>query len=50
MYNVPLGSEEDTWYLSQWQSEGEELSYVVWQEEVYQWQLEAGYTEIENAT
>lgn len=46
IYNVRLGSEEDPWYVSQWQNEGEEPSYIFWAEEVYQWQVEAGYTEI----
>lgn len=49
VYEKPLGQEEDRWFLSKWQNEGEEPSYVLWQEEVYEWQLEeAGYTVIED--
>lgn len=40
-----LGTEEDQWYLSRWLNEGEEPSWVMWQEEVYAWQLGAEYSE-----
>ena len=43
VYDVPLGQPVDLYYLSQWQNEGEQPSYVLWQEEWYDSQLEEGY-------
>ena len=48
VYNVPLGQEGDKWFISRWQNEGEKPSYVLWSEEMYEEQLEFGYTEIED--
>lgn len=47
IYDVPLGLGEVLWYLSKWQSEGEEPSYILWSEEFYQAQVkESDYREI----
>lgn len=40
VYDIELG---DGWYMSRWQNIGEKPSYVFWYQEVYDWQLEAGY-------
>lgn len=47
IYDVPLGQEGDKWFISRWQNEGEKPSYIFWSEEMYEEQLELGYTEIE---
>ncbi len=44
VYNAELG---DEWYLSRWQNKGEKPSYVFWHQEVYDWQLDAGYQKYE---
>jgi hypothetical protein len=50
VYDVPLGQEGDTWYISRWQNEGEKPSFIFWSEEMYEEQLELGYTEVEDNT
>lgn len=48
IYDVKLG---DNWWLSRWQNEGEEPSFVFWPQEVYDWQIEeAGFEEIKEET
>lgn len=47
IYDVPLGQEGDKWFISRWQNEGEKPSYIFWSEEMYEEQLELGYTEID---
>lgn len=42
IFDIKIG---DDWYLSEWQDEGKKESYVFWPQEVYDWQLEAGYIE-----
>jgi hypothetical protein len=44
IYDIELG---DEWYLSCWQNSGEKPSYVFWHQEVYDWQLDAGYQKYE---
>lgn len=45
VYDKRLG---EGWFLSRWQNKGEKPSFVFWQEEVYEWQVEeAGFEEIE---
>lgn len=46
IYDVPLGLEEDEWYISKWQNEGEKPSYVFWSAEMYEEQVELAYEEI----
>lgn len=44
VFDVELG---DSWYLSRWQDSGKKPSYVFWHQEVYDWQLDAGYQKYE---
>ena len=46
IYDVSLGRENDRWYLSRWQNQGEQPSFVLWSEEMYDEQVANGYTEI----
>lgn len=46
IYDVSLGQKNDIWYLSRWQNKGEEPSFIFWQEEVYDWQMDT-YSEVE---
>jgi hypothetical protein len=48
VYDVPLGQEGDTWFISRWQNDGEEPSYIFWSEEMYEEQVELGYTEVDD--
>lgn len=48
IFDKPLGTEDDRWFLSEWKKTGEKPSYILWQEEVYDWQIEgADYEELE---
>jgi hypothetical protein len=45
IFDVKLGED---WYISKWQNKGEKPSFIFWPEEVYEWQVENGYQQIEN--
>lgn len=46
-YEIPFGqNEDDIWYVSKWQNEGELPSYILWPDWMYDTQEEMGYEEI----
>lgn len=47
IYKREFGTPDNPWYISQWQNEGENPSFVIWSRGMYEQQEELGYTEIE---
>lgn len=47
IFDAMLGSQEDPWRISRWQNAGEEPSYVFWQQEMYDEQMELGFEPID---
>ena len=47
VYDVPIPSGENQWYISRWQTEGEQPQYVFWPDEQYEYLLETGYEVVE---
>lgn len=47
VFDRMFGGKDDPWYLSEWQNEGEESSFILWSEEMFEAQEEFGYTKQE---
>jgi hypothetical protein len=44
VYDKQFGEEDDPWRFSKWQNQGQEPSYILWSQEMYDQQEELGYT------
>lgn len=46
VFDKAFGRDDDPWYFSKWQNDGEQPSYILWSKEMYEQQEELGYTRI----
>lgn len=48
IFEKQFGTDNNPWFFSEWQNEGELPSYILWGKEMYDTQVEFGYEEFEN--